>query len=133
MKAMMEWPVPRTVKQLRGFLGLTGYYRRFVRGYGVLVKPLTDLLKREKFEWSALVGSAFEKLKTKMSTIPVLALPDFTKEFVVETDACLKGIGVVLMQDNHPLAYISKALSQQHLNLSVYEKEMLAIVKAIDK
>lgn len=84
-------------------------------------------------EWSDSATTAFEALKQAMSTTPVLALPDFSKEFVVETDASGYRIGVVLMQDSHPLVHMSKALSDAHLSLPIYEKEMLVIVKAIEK
>ncbi|XP_075074629.1 uncharacterized protein LOC142162204 [Nicotiana tabacum] len=95
--------------------------------------PLTKLLKKDKLGWSEEVVKAFQKLKQAMSVALVLALPDFSLEFVIETDACGVGIGTMLMQARHPLAYMSKALSPKHLQLSVYEKEILAIVTAIDK
>ncbi|RVW71683.1 Transposon Ty3-I Gag-Pol polyprotein [Vitis vinifera] len=131
--AVRDWPTPITLKQLRGFLGLTGYYRRFVKDYGKIAKPLTDLLKKDIFHWTEGSNQAFMALKQAMITAPVLALPNFSKEFIIETDASGQGIGAVLMQEGHPIAYISKALSDRFQTLSTYEKEMLAILMAIKK
>ena len=131
--AVRDWPTPITLKQLRGFLGLTGYYRRFVKDYGKIAKPLTDLLKKDAFHWTEGSNQAFMALKQAMITAPVLALPNFSKEFIIETDASGQGIGAVLMQEGHPIAYISKALSDRFQTLSTYEKEMLAILMAIKK
>jgi hypothetical protein len=134
LTAIQQWPVPKTVKALRGFLGLTGYYRKFVKHYGILAQPLTHLLKKGLlFQWGSHHQQAFEVLKKAMITTPVLALPDFTKPFILETDACNTGVGAVLMQTNHPVAYMSKALSARNQTLSAYEKECLAILMAIDK
>jgi hypothetical protein len=132
-KAMQHWPLPTTFTELRWFLGLTRYYRKFVRDYGSLARPLTNLLHHKVFSWSDATQIAFDKLKQAMSTTPVLAFPDFSKVFIVETDACEIGIGAILSQEGHPIAYFSKGLSSNNQKLSTYEKEFLAVLMAMDK
>lgn len=130
---MVQWPIPSNPTELRGFLGLTGYYRKFVPRYGIIAKPLTNLLKKKQFQWNSDAQLAFQKLKTAMTTTPVLALPDFAATFTVETDACDDGLGAVLMQKGQPIAFLSKALGEQHKYLSIYEKEFLALIMAVDR
>ena len=119
-QVMLEWPAPATATELRAFLGLTGYYRKFVEKYGMLAKPLTVLLQKSTFTWTSEAQLAFDSLKQAMSNTPVLAIPDFSKPFCVETDACATGIGAVLLQDGHPLAFVSKALGPRTRGLSTY-------------
>jgi RNase H-like domain found in reverse transcriptase/Reverse transcriptase (RNA-dependent DNA polymerase)/Integrase zinc binding domain/Retroviral aspartyl protease/Ty3 transposon capsid-like protein/Integrase core domain/Chromo (CHRromatin Organisation MOdifier) domain len=133
IRVMAEWPIPKTLKELRGFLGLTDYYRKFIKDYGLISKPLTNLLKKNAFHWGDEATTAFQKLKASMCTAPVLALPDFTKPFILETDACDKGIGAVLMQEKKPIAYLSKALEVKSQQLSTYEKEFIALLTAVQK
>jgi hypothetical protein len=87
-----QWKTPTTIKKLRGFLGLTGYYRRFIKGYASICQPLYAILKKDKFQWDKEQQIAFEKLKLVMSTPPLLSLPDFSKAFTLETDACATGL-----------------------------------------
>jgi hypothetical protein len=130
---MLNWLVPTNMTELRAFLGLTGYYRKFVKNYGILAKPLTNLLRLKHFEWTSQAQQAFDYLKTAMTTTLVLALPNFKAPFTVETDACGDDLGAVLMQSGQPIAYLSKALGEKHKNLSIYEKEFLALIIAVEK
>jgi hypothetical protein len=131
--AMLHWPAPTSFTELRAFLGLIGYYRRFVKGYGILTKPLTNLLKLKDFSWSNVAQSAFDNTMVAMTRTPVLALPNFNAPFTIETDACHDGIGAVLMQQGQPIAFLSKALGEKHKTLSIYEKEFLALIMAVER
>jgi hypothetical protein len=132
IEAMQDWPHPKTLKRLCGFMGLMGYYRKFVKNYGKIATPLTALLKKNYFNWTPAVDQAFHALKESMCTTPILALPDFKKTFVLECDASGKEIGAVLMQDGRPLAFTRKQLSKRHFGKSIYEKEMMAIMHDVD-
>jgi hypothetical protein len=109
-----------------------GYYHKFVQNYGKIATPLTALLKNNAFTWTPVTDQSFHTLKEAMCMTHVLALPDFTKTFVLECDASGKGIGAVLMQDGRPLAFTRKQILERHLGQSIYEKEMLAILHVMD-
>ena len=112
---------------------MTGYYHKFVNNYGRIAAPLTKLLKKYAFSWTPEATKAFEHLKEAMFQAPVLATPDFTKTFIVECDASGNGIGVVLMQDERPIAFESRPIKGKFLHKAIYEKEMLAILHALKK
>jgi len=132
--AVTIWPTPSSVKELRGFLGLAGYYRKFVKNFGILAKPLNELLKKNSiFRWLPHHEQSFRALKSALSSAPVLSLPNFSKTFSIETDACATGIGAVLMLEGHPLAFLSKALGSNTRGLSTYEKEYLAVIMAVQQ
>ena len=134
VEAMVSWPTPTNTKELRSFLGLAGYYRKFVRHFAIIARPLTDLLKKHSiFVWTPDHQAAFDTLKSALSSAPVLATPDFSRPFCLETDACANGVGAVLIQCGHPLAYISKPLGPKTAGLSTYEKEYLAILLAVEQ
>ncbi|BBN67650.1 hypothetical protein Prudu_144S000300 [Prunus dulcis] len=117
--AMLEWPKPTTVKAYVD--------------YGKIARPLTEMLKKGSFKWSLQAEESFERLKEAMTKAPVLALPDFNKLFIVECDASGSRIGGVLMQEKRPIAFFSHALQGKTLFLSTYEKEMMALVFAVQK
>ncbi|KZV56866.1 peroxidase 64 [Dorcoceras hygrometricum] len=131
VESVEAWPIPTNIKGLRGFLGLSGYYRKFIRDYGKVAKPLTELLKKGSFAWNNEANAAFEELKHRLTTAPVLKLPNFEEEFVVECDASGRGIGAVLAQGGRPIAFYSKALAERALGKSTYEKELMALVLAV--
>jgi hypothetical protein len=130
IQAILDWPTPRAFIELKGFLGICCYYRRFVKGFSQLFAPLTDLTKKRAFKWNPEAQATFEKMKKVMSTCPVLALPDFTQPFTVECDASGEGIGAVLMQNMHPIVYESQKLRGPELLYTIFDKEMLAIMHA---
>lgn len=113
---VLEWPEPKNVKGVRGFLGLTRYYRKFFKNYDKIAKPLTELTKKDNFLWGKEALDAFNLLKKTMTTPPVLVLPDFSVAFEVECDAARRGIGAVLMQKRKPTTFFNKALSDKKLN-----------------
>ncbi|MCH93889.1 enzymatic polyprotein, partial [Trifolium medium] len=133
VQAVLDWPIPANIKQLRGFLGLTGYYRRFIKAYATIASPLTDLLKKDNFQWSESAHQAFSTLKQAITSAPVLILPNFSQPFVLETDASSIGIGAVLSQQDHPIAYFSKKLGPTVQKQSAYLREFRAITEALAK
>lgn len=135
IKAISTYPTPKNPKQIKQFLGLIGYYRRFIKDFSALAKPLTLLLKKDTpFNWTPKSQAAFDTFKTILTTEPILQYPDFSKEFLLTTDASDYAIGAVLSQGevgkDLPIAYASRTLNKAETNYSTTEKEALSIVWA---
>ncbi|KAK1595408.1 hypothetical protein QYE76_018523 [Lolium multiflorum] len=128
IEAIENWPQPKTVTQVRSFLGLAGFYRRFVKDFGSIAAPLNELTKKDvPFVWGDAQQDAFMILKDKLTHAPLLQLPDFNKTFELECDASGIGLGGVLLQEGKPVAYFSEKLSGPSLNYSTYDKELYAL------
>jgi len=133
IEAIESWPQPKTVTQVRSFLGLAGFYRRFVRDFSTIAAPLNELTKKDvPFVWGTAQEDAFMVLKDKLTHAPLLQLPDFNKTFELECDASGIGLGGVLLQDGKPVAYFSEKLSGPSLNYSTYDKELYALVRTLE-
>ena len=129
-----DWPIPTSVKQVRSFLGFGNFYRRFIRNFANLARPLNDLLKKDiKFNWTQECQNSFETLKKRFTEEPVLMMPDQSRPFQIEADASKYATGAVLTQtdsngDRHPVAFISKTLSPTERNYEIYDRELLSII-----
>ena len=138
VKAVVEWPRPQGVRDVRGFLGLASFYRRFIKHFSTKAKPLTDLTRESKmWQWTTVEENAFNSLKQSLVVAPVLHSPDFDLQFVVTTDASLVAVGAILEQDFgqglQPVAYESRKLNPAETRYSAYERELLGMVWAIGK
>ena len=139
IEAVKSFPVPLTKKDVRSFLGLTGYYRKFIANYASLVAPLTDLTRNAaptQVEWDSECEKVFKELKIQLCSAPVLRTPDFGVPFILQTDASDCGLGAVLSQmdasgEEHPVAYYSRKLAPREKNYATIEKECLSIKAAI--
>ena len=140
LQGVQDWPTPTTIKQVRGFLGLAGYYRRFIQDFATMAAPLHNLTQHDKIKtkehWDESCTTAFEAIKAAMTSAPVLALPDITKPFVVYTDASEIAIGAVLLQQGddealRPVAYLSRKHPDVVTRYAVWEQELYALVTAL--
>jgi hypothetical protein len=108
VKDMLNWKLPTNVSEIHSFLGLVGYYRRFIQDFSKIAKPMTRLLEKGKvFKWAQDCQESFEELKKRLTTTPVLVLPDLSKKFDIYCDASRRGLGCVLMQDGQVVSYAS--------------------------
>ncbi|GJP62824.1 hypothetical protein CLOP_g19847, partial [Closterium sp. NIES-67] len=130
--AVQNWPVPQDVCQIRSFLGLANYFRRFLENYSTVVAPLTALTRKgSAWEWTRQCQEAFDKVKTKLTNGPVLVLPDPSKPYEVVTDASTVGIGAVLLQEGRPVAFESRKVSPAEQRYTTSKQELLAVVHAL--
>jgi hypothetical protein len=132
VQEVMNWKPPTTVRQIWSFLGLSGYYRRFIPDFSRIAKPMTELLKKGvKYDWSQKCEDSFHTLRQHLTTAPVLAQPDNTKSFDVYYNASGTGLGWVLMQDNRVISYASRALRPHEQNYPTHDLELAAVVHAL--
>jgi len=132
VKAFLQWEPQKIMTEIRSFLGLAGYYRRFIEGFSKIAMPLTQLTKKgQAFMWTEKCENSFQELKKRLTISPVLALPDPTGHFVIFCDASKMGLGCVLMQDRKVVAYSSRQLRKHDKNYLTHDLELAAIVFAL--
>ena len=132
VEVVVEWKPLRNVTEVRRFLGLVGYYKRFVKGFSLTAVPMTRLLQKNvKYEWSEKCQRSFEKLKAFLTEAPVLTQPTCGKEYVIFSDASLNRLGYVLMQEDKVVAYASRQLKPHEKNYPTHDLELDAIVFAL--
>ncbi|GKA32919.1 putative reverse transcriptase domain-containing protein [Tanacetum coccineum] len=132
IESVKDWASPKTPTEIRQFLGLAGYYRRFIEGFSKIAKPMTKLTqKKVKFEWGDKQEAAFQLLKQKLCSAPILALPEGSEDFIVYCDASIKGLGAVLMQREKVISYASRQLKIHEKNYTTHDLELGAVVFAL--
>lgn len=133
VQAVKDWPTPKSVKDIQKFLGLSGYYRKFIRHYADIARPISDLVRKHRFKWNEEQRIAFEELKKALVTAPVLAIPKIGSPFTVTTDASKFAVGATLEQEGHPVAFLSHRLTEAENNWHTGDQELLAFLIALQK
>jgi hypothetical protein len=129
---VLSWKAPTSVDDIRSFLGLAGYYRRFIEEFSKISKPMTELLEKDKkFKWTSACEASFQELKKRLTTAPILVMPDMGKPFSIYCDASSQGLGCVLMQDGHMVAYASRQLRKHEAHYPIHDLELAAVVHAL--
>jgi hypothetical protein len=132
VREIVGWKIPTSVTEIQSFLGLTGYYRRFIEGFSKIAKPMTSLLEKGKeFKWTHACQESFNQLKFKLMSPLVLVMPDLQKGFDIYCDACRLSLGCVLMQEGHVIAYASHQLRKHKLNYPTHDLELAVVVHAL--
>jgi hypothetical protein len=129
---VLSWKAPMSVSEIQSFLGLTGYYRRFIKGFSKISKVMTELLEKDKqFEWMPACEASFQELKKRLTTTPVLVMPDMEKSFSIYCDVLGQELGCVLIQDGRVVAYASRQLRKHEVNYPIHDLELAVVVHAL--
>jgi hypothetical protein len=132
VESVLSWNTPHNVSDIRSFLGLAGYYRRFIEGFSKIVKPMTELLEKGKtFEWTPRREASFQELKKRLTTAPVLTMPDMKRPFSIYCDASGQSLGCMSMQDDHVVAYVSRQLRKHEEKYLTHDLKLAAVVHAL--
>ena len=129
--AVRDWPLPTTLHEVRSFHGLVSFYRRFINNFSTILAPITECMKVGKFSWIEAATNAFELIKVKLTTAPLLVLPNIDIPFELHCDASKIGVGTVLNRLSKPVAYLSEKLKSAQLNYSTYDIEFYALVQSL--